>query len=49
MIRFVMDEALVIPLTYTPSAVMIQPYVHTTYLYEVMVTRHTEHEWVDPH
>lgn len=47
--KYIKDEALVIPLTYTPSAIMIQPYVHTTYLAEMMVSRHAEHEWVDPH
>ncbi len=47
--RYIKDEALVIPLTYTPTAVMIQPYVHTTYLAEMMVSRHAEHEWIDPH
>jgi peptide/nickel transport system substrate-binding protein len=49
MIKYIKDEAMVIPLTYTPSAVMIQPWVHTTYLKEMMVTRHAEHEWVDKH
>ncbi len=49
MIQYIKDQAMVIPITYTPSATMIQPWVHTTYLYEMMVTRHAEHEWVDKH
>jgi ABC-type transport system substrate-binding protein len=49
LLKYLEDEALVIPTTYTPSAVMSQPYVHTTYLTEMMVTWHAGHDWMDKH
>jgi ABC-type transport system substrate-binding protein len=49
LLKYLEDEALVIPTTYTPSAVMIQPWVHTTYLTEMLVSRHAGHDWMDKH
>jgi ABC-type transport system substrate-binding protein len=49
LIKYLEDEALVIPTIYTPSATMTQPYVHTTYLSEMMVSWHAGHDWMDKH
>ena len=43
------DEALVIPLYFSPAAYIIKPYVHTTYLQQGMVTREFYDEWMDKH
>jgi peptide/nickel transport system substrate-binding protein len=49
LVRLMADECLVIPIYLVPSAYMIQPYVHTTYLKEMMVARKTYDEWMDKH
>ena len=48
-VRIMADECLVIPLYLSPSAYIIQPYVHTTFLKKQMVARYTEEEWMDEH
>jgi peptide/nickel transport system substrate-binding protein len=47
--RLMADECLVVPIYFQPSAYMIQPYVHTTYLKEMMVARKTYDEWLEKH
>ncbi len=49
LVRYMADECLVVPTYLTPSSYIIQPYVHTTYLQEMMVARKTCDEWMDPH
>jgi|WetSurMetagenome_2_1015567.scaffolds.fasta_scaffold51202_2 peptide/nickel transport system substrate-binding protein len=49
LVRLMADEALVIPLYRAPAAYMIQPWVHTTFLKELMVTRYTGDEWMEKH
>jgi len=49
LVRIMADECLVIPLYLSPSAYIIQPYVHTTFLKEQMVARYTEDEWMEDH
>ena len=49
LVRLMADEAVVIPLYRAPSAYIIQPYVHTTFLQELMVARLTYNEWMDEH
>ncbi len=49
LVRLMSDEAMVIPLYRAPSAYIIQPYVHTTFLKELMVTRYTADEWMEKH
>lgn len=49
LVRYMADECLVVPTYLTPSAYIIAPYVHTTYLQEMMVARATYNEWMDKH
>jgi len=49
LVRMISDEALVIPLYLVPAAYVIQPWVHTTYLKEQLVTRRYFEEWMDKH
>jgi len=49
LVRYMADECLVVPTYLQPAAYIIQPYVHTTYLKEMMVARKTYDEWMDEH
>jgi len=51
MVKYLEDEALVIPLTYTPAAVMVQPWVRTTYTGEWYWywCRYAANVWLDKH
>jgi peptide/nickel transport system substrate-binding protein len=49
LVRYMADEALVIPMYLSPSAYIIQPWVHTTYLQEMMVARQWYNEWMEEH
>ena len=49
LVRLMADECLVIPIYHVPSAYMIQPWVHTTFLREHMVARQTYNEWLEEH
>jgi ABC-type transport system substrate-binding protein len=49
LVRLMADECLVIPIYLVPSAYMIQPWVHTTFLREHMVARQTYNEWLGEH
>ena len=49
LVRMISDEALVVPLYLVPAAYVIQPWVHTTYLKEQLVTRRYFEEWMDKH
>jgi peptide/nickel transport system substrate-binding protein len=48
-VKNVSDEALLIPLYLVPRAYIIQPWVHTTFLKEHTVARHTGDEWMEKH
>jgi peptide/nickel transport system substrate-binding protein len=47
--RWIMDNALVCPLWYTPAAYVVQPYVHTDYYDQGYIRWMTENVWMDPH
>jgi peptide/nickel transport system substrate-binding protein len=49
LVRYMADQCLVVPTWLVPAAYIIRPYVHTTYLQEMMVARAYYNEWMDPH
>ncbi len=49
LVRLMADECLVVPTYLSPAAIIIQPYVHTTFYKEMMVARKTYDEWMDKH
>lgn len=49
LVRLMADECLVIPVYHVPSAYMVQPWAHTTFLREHMVARQTYNEWLEEH
>jgi peptide/nickel transport system substrate-binding protein len=49
LVRFMADECMVIPLFMAPAAYVMQPYVHSSYLKEMMMARYTADEWIDKH
>jgi peptide/nickel transport system substrate-binding protein len=49
LVRYLMDNALVIPVYDPPMAVMQQPWVHSTYLEQGAVRWQTEEAWIEKH
>jgi peptide/nickel transport system substrate-binding protein len=48
-VKYMTDQALIIPLFLAPSAYIIQPYVHTTYLQQGGFTFYFKDYWMDKH
>ena len=49
LVRLMADQCVVIPIYHAPSAYIIQPWFHTTFLREHMVARQTYNEWLEKH
>jgi len=48
-VRWIADQALIIPLYVSPAAYIIQPYVHTTYLEQSSFTFYFAKFWMEEH
>ncbi len=48
-VRMIADEAFIIPLWNIPGAVMVQPYVHTTFLHNGLINWAIADDWMENH